>query len=433
MRTSGWQVCVIAASVFSTIALADFKVDGDRTTRSEMNSRYANYAKSWTLSSSDATEIESLDLSLAGTVYVSYSSDIPSDVVGYVNVTGNTKTIVEAVTVTNEVNGLLPDLTSLDDVFGDTKKQLSVSLDNDVTHGHLLTEIFLSNRRKVTKIATRRTADVVVTNDVLLTRSSTRGQKISVTGMSTLYVSMPNAAVKVREIDALVTGGGRMQYRAKSLDLWQKLELEASGDTSIKMLCPVVIAGKLELESESQDSEICLSAHKVKAALPEVTGKRSVSMPNYGDGLGAHGTSACSLSKAPPREPSEFTPVPKRKQEDLKEAEASAAADEKEEEEEAATGSGDVGKDVEVYKALVSSYNETDVAADEETYETDDKDTDGRKNDRDQDNVDPLKAFDDAKNNLVNETTNAIDNGKKAVMGGAKKAIMDATGNLLGN
>ena len=41
------------------------------------------------------------------------------------------------------------------------------------------------------------------------------------------------------------------------------------------------------------------------------------------------------------------------------------------------------------------------------------------------------KAFDDAKNSIVNSTMNAIDNGKNAVVGEAKKVLKDATGSIL--
>uniref|UniRef100_M4C0D2 Auto-transporter adhesin head GIN domain-containing protein n=1 Tax=Hyaloperonospora arabidopsidis (strain Emoy2) TaxID=559515 RepID=M4C0D2_HYAAE len=308
MRTSGWQLCLIAASTFSAISVADFRVTSHRTKEAVEGPKFANYVKSFTLTSSKPTRIESLDLSLTGTVYVTYSNDVPADVVGYVNVSGSSKVVVDAITVYNQVDGVLPDVNNLDDVFGNTKKQLSVSLGHDIDEGFLLTEIFLSAHSTVSKVSTRRTSNVVIEEDVLISDSTSHALTISATGLSTVYVSSPETEVKVRELELEATGGGKIQFDAKYIYLWQKLELEASGDASIKVLCPAVVAGQLDIDAESSDSEICMSSKHVQSALLSITGEEYISLPNSKHKHGTYGSSACKRSSLPPREPAQFIP-----------------------------------------------------------------------------------------------------------------------------
>ncbi|KAE8968891.1 hypothetical protein PR002_g27601 [Phytophthora rubi] len=117
MKVSSFHTLLLAAASLSAQATADFKVTPGSTIKAA-TSKHVNFVKQWTLTASDTSNtIDSIDLSLAGNAYVSYVSGLPSGVIGYVNVSGDSRAVVNAVTVSKDVDYDLNDVSDLDDLF----------------------------------------------------------------------------------------------------------------------------------------------------------------------------------------------------------------------------------------------------------------------------------------------------------------------------
>ncbi|ETN19996.1 hypothetical protein PPTG_03097 [Phytophthora nicotianae INRA-310] len=85
---------------------AEFTVTSGTTEATTSSTEHVSFVKQWTLNSAtNGDNIDSIDLDLAGRVYVSYVSGLPSGVLGYVNLEAqNTGTIcisAQTVTATN--------------------------------------------------------------------------------------------------------------------------------------------------------------------------------------------------------------------------------------------------------------------------------------------------------------------------------------------
>ncbi|OWY95296.1 hypothetical protein PHMEG_00034735, partial [Phytophthora megakarya] len=62
-------------------------------------SEHAKYAKQWTLEqNTNSDALDAISLNVAGTVFVNRVDGLPAGVLGYVNVTGNSQTVVDAIT-----------------------------------------------------------------------------------------------------------------------------------------------------------------------------------------------------------------------------------------------------------------------------------------------------------------------------------------------
>ncbi|OWZ07619.1 hypothetical protein PHMEG_00019968 [Phytophthora megakarya] len=307
MNVNSCLALLVAAASLTAQASADFKISSSRATKTA-TAKNAKYVKQWTLKAGAKTNvIDSIDLSLAGNAYVSYMKDLPGDVLGYVNVSGDSREVVDAVTVSKDVsNELTNDLGNMLDI--DTNGgELNVVLANRAASGYLLTEIFLGDPETVQELKSQRSAQVVVEEGVLVTDSDRAKVEIDATGSSAVFVSDEDAAVSVKLLSFETTGKGSIEYSVGSIAA-SKVEMNAEGSSSIAVLSSTVKTTKLDLEVNPESSgEICFSATKVKATTREIEGESSISMPNAVKKHGTTGTEECKASPLPPREAGKVT------------------------------------------------------------------------------------------------------------------------------
>ncbi|EGZ08692.1 hypothetical protein PHYSODRAFT_361972 [Phytophthora sojae] len=238
------QALLLVAASMTARASAEFTVTSGTTEAATSTSENAAFVKQWTLNAANSADtIDSIDLDLAGRVYVSYVSGLPSGVLGYVNVTGDSQTVVDAVTVSND-----------DDTDNDND-------DNDTndTDGEL---------------------NVVVEDGVLVSSSTTAELQVEASGSSAVYVSAANTDVSVRQ-----------------------LQLEAAGTSKIEFHVKSVSVTELELETQGTGT-ICTSAETVTATNYQGTDASRISMPNASSKYDSTGSFACDVSSVPAREPS---------------------------------------------------------------------------------------------------------------------------------
>ncbi|EGZ15521.1 hypothetical protein PHYSODRAFT_505479 [Phytophthora sojae] len=275
------QALLLVAASMTARASAEFTVTSAVTEAATSTSENAAFVKQWTLSAvNSADTIDSIDLDLAGRVYVSYVSGLPSGVLGYVNVSGDSQTVVDAVTVTND------DTNDNDaDDTNDTDGELNIRIGNSTStattlSGYLLTEIFLASTGVVTDVKSQRSAQVVVEDGVLASNSTTAELQVETSGSSAVYVSAASTDVSARQ-----------------------LHLEATGTSKLQFIVDSVSVTELELETQGTGT-ICISAQQVTATTYEGKGASRISMPNASNKHDSTGSLTCDESSVPAREPS---------------------------------------------------------------------------------------------------------------------------------
>ncbi|EGZ08688.1 hypothetical protein PHYSODRAFT_524975 [Phytophthora sojae] len=277
------QALLLVAASMTARASAEFTVTSGTTEAATSTSENAAFVKQWTLNAANSADtIDSIDLDLAGRVYVSYVSGLPSGVLGYVNVTGDSQTVVDAVTVSNDDDN---DNDNDDNDTNDTDGELNVRIGSSTTaattlSGYLLTEIFLASTGVVTDVKSQRSAQVVVEDGVLVSSSTTAELQVEASGSSAVYVSAANTDVSVRQ-----------------------LQLEAAGTSKIEFHVKSVSVTELELETQGTGT-ICTSAETVTATNYQGTDASRISMPNTSSKYDSTGSFACDVSSVPAREPS---------------------------------------------------------------------------------------------------------------------------------
>ncbi|KAG2774100.1 hypothetical protein PC129_g15659 [Phytophthora cactorum] len=305
MKLSSFHALLVAAASLVAHTTADFKVTPEPIVKAA-TSKHVNYVKQWTLSAgSNTNSIDSLDLSLAGNAYVSYVKGLPAGVIGYVNVSGDSRTVVNAVTVSKDVLDIDNDL---DDLFDNDNDggELNVWLSNKAASGYLLTEIFLASPEAVTDLKSQRSAQVVVEDGVLVKNGKRAELQIDATGSSAVYVSSPKTDVSVRQLSLETTGTASIEYNVNSLNVRSELHMDVQGSSSITVLSSTVKTAQLELETE-RSGTICISAAEVRATLPKIQGKNQISMPNAGETYGTTGTDVCEEATLPARKAAKIT------------------------------------------------------------------------------------------------------------------------------
>ncbi|EGZ08689.1 hypothetical protein PHYSODRAFT_339117 [Phytophthora sojae] len=305
MKVSSFHALLLAAACLSAQATADFKVTPGATIKAA-TSKNVNFVKQWTLKASATTKtIDSIDLSLAGNAYISYVSNLPTGVIGYVNVSGDSRAVVNAVTVSKDVDNDLDNDNDLDDLFdsdNDKGGELNVWLGNKATSGYLLTEIFLASPDAVTDVKSQRSASVVIEDGVLVTEGKRAKLQIDATGSSAVYVSAPETAVNVRQLSLETTGSAKIEYSVESINARSEFQLDAQGSSSITVLSSAVKTRQLELDAV-KSSKICINAAEVGATWRDIQGKNKISMsPDAAKKHGTTGTFACKESKLPVRQ-----------------------------------------------------------------------------------------------------------------------------------
>ncbi|GMF88941.1 unnamed protein product [Phytophthora fragariaefolia] len=309
MKFSSFHTLLLAAASLSAQATADFKVSPGAIVKAA-TSKHVNFVKQWTLTAGTTTStIDSLDLSLAGNAYVSYVSGLPAGVIGYVNVSGDSRTVVDSVTVSKDVDNDIDDDNDndLDDLFDNDKGgELNVWLGNKAASGYLLTEIFLASPEAVTDVKCQRSAQVVIEDGVLVTEGKRAELQIDVSGSSSVYVADPNTAVSVRQLSLEATGSAKIEYSVKSINVRSELQMDAQGSSSITVLSSTVNTNQLELDALNA-GKICIDALEVKARWRDIQGKSKISMPNAAKKHGTTGTFDCEESTIPARKVAQIT------------------------------------------------------------------------------------------------------------------------------
>ncbi|KAI9990665.1 hypothetical protein PInf_018222 [Phytophthora infestans] len=301
MKLSSFQALLVAAASLATCATADFKITPDRTVKATASKKNLNFVKQWTLSAGDKTNvIDSIDLSLAGNAYVSYVEGLPADVIGYVNVSGDSRALVNAVSVSKDVLNAVE--SELDDLFGNDNDggELNVWLSHQASSGYLLTEIFLASPDAVTELKSQRSAKVVVEDGVLVKKGRRSELQIDATGSSAVYVSSPETDVSVNQLSLETTGSASIEYNVKSIAARTELQMDAQGSSSITVLANTVQTEQLELDA-APSGAICISSKVVKATLRDIQGKDQISMPSAAEKYGTTGTEVCEEATLPSR------------------------------------------------------------------------------------------------------------------------------------
>ncbi|KAH7460050.1 uncharacterized protein KRP23_14866 [Phytophthora ramorum] len=307
MKVSSFHALLVAATSLIAHASADFTVTPEAIIRAS-TSKHVKFVKQWTLSAGTTTNtIDSIDLSLAGNAYVSYVSGLPNDILGYVNVSGDSRAVVNAVTVSKDV------VSDLDlDLFDDDNNvggELNVWVNNKAASGYLLTEIFLADTEAVTDVKSQYSAQVVIEDGVLVTEDKKVELQIEATGSSAVYVSAPDTTVKVQKLSLETTGTASIEYSVDSVSATSALQIDAEGASSVTVLSSTLSTSKLELGAVSSGS-ICIAADQVKARWRDIQGKSKISMPNAVKKHGTTGTFTCEESTLPERKAAQIEAAP---------------------------------------------------------------------------------------------------------------------------
>ncbi|EEY58896.1 putative GPI-anchored serine-threonine rich hypothetical protein [Phytophthora infestans T30-4] len=273
------QALLLVAASLTARATAEFTVTSGTTEATTSSTEHVSFVKQWTLNSAATGDnIDSIDLDLAGRVYVSYVSGLPSGVLGYVNVSGDSQTVVDAVTVSNDDTNDNDD--NDNDDANDRDGELNVRIGNSTSttlSGYLLTEIFLASSGIVTDVKSQRSAQVVVEDGVLVSSSTTAELQVEASGSSAVYVSAASTAVSVRQLQLDAAGTASLQFNVES-------------------------TATLELETQNTGT-ICINSQTVTAANYEGRDASRISMPNASSKYTSTGTAACDESTVPAREP----------------------------------------------------------------------------------------------------------------------------------
>ncbi|ETK71074.1 hypothetical protein F441_22128 [Phytophthora nicotianae CJ01A1] len=282
MKTSYLQVFVILAAVSSGIyTTATITVSSSTTKQAKPSTDLYKYAKQWTVSgSSNSDKIDTLDISLTGNVFMSYTDSLPKGVLGYLNVSGDSQTVVDAVTVTY-------------------KRFLNVSA-AATQSGNVLTEILLSSSGEVAVLDCSRSANVVIEDGVLVTSSSDAGLVIDISDSAAVYVSTADAALSTNALTVDVSENASLQINAKSVSLGD-VTVDVGGSASISVLTASFKSADIVLDVENGGA-ICIDADEVTTGDYTIEGGSKISMPKASNKLGSTGTFACDNSSVPVRE-----------------------------------------------------------------------------------------------------------------------------------
>ncbi|KAG1712839.1 hypothetical protein DVH05_000574 [Phytophthora capsici] len=298
------QALLLVAASMTARATAEFTVTSGTTEATTSSTEHVSFVKQWTLNSAVTGDtIDSIDLELAGRVYVSYVNNLPTGVLGYVNVSGDSQTVVDAVTVSNDDSN---DNDNDNDDANDTDGELNVRLGNSTAttlSGYLLTEIFLGSNGAVTDVKSQRSAQVVVEDGVLVTSSTTAELQVEAGGSSAVYVSAASAAVSVRQLQLDAAGTSTVQFNVGSVSTTEEVQIDTQGSAAISLLASSVEAATMELEAQNTGT-ICIGAQTVTATNYEGQDASRISMPNASSKYTSTGSFACDESSVPAREPS---------------------------------------------------------------------------------------------------------------------------------
>lgn len=231
-------------------------------------------------------KIDSIKLQLPGRVFVSYSSSLPSDVLGYWNVSGDSRSVVETVKVNSN----------------DDDEELEVKYDSSISSstGYLLTEIFLATSNLVTDIEIESTGEVVIEDGVLVVSNTNKGVQVKAKDSSVVYVS--SSAMSLQDLKLELSDSATLQVTTDSIIIREDGQFQAHDKSSITVLTSSITVDDLDLDAESSDT-ICISAEEVTASSYDGEEASKISLPNASSKYTSTGTLSCDETSTPSREP----------------------------------------------------------------------------------------------------------------------------------
>ncbi|KAG3007660.1 hypothetical protein PC121_g17352 [Phytophthora cactorum] len=301
-------VVLIAALASSTGADSDFSVSSTSTESVDSSTEHVNFVKQWTLTATNShndgdndddndddsddnsddgdDKIDSIKLQLPGRVFVSYTSSLPSGVLGYVNVSGDSPSVVDTVKVSSN----------------DDNEELEVKYDGRSTSsiGYLLTEILLATSNIVDDVEIESTAEVIIEDGVLVASNTNKEVQIKAKDSSVVYVS--SSAMSLQDLKLELSDSATLQLTTDSITLREDGQFQAHDKSSINVLTPSLTVDDLDLNAESSGT-ICISATKLTASSYDGEDRSKISLPNASSKYTSTGTRSCDEASIPSREP----------------------------------------------------------------------------------------------------------------------------------
>ncbi|KAJ8542727.1 hypothetical protein ON010_g12083 [Phytophthora cinnamomi] len=314
MISSSPRLLLLAAAVAFlsyTGADSDFSVSSSSTESVDSSIEHVSFVKEWTLtatnthdnntandddddgdsnddSSDDGDDkIDSIKLQLPGRVFVSYVSGLPSGVLGYVNVSGDSQAVVETVKVNSN----------------DDDEELEVKYDSSsssTSSGYLLTEIFLATSGIVDDVEIESTAAVVIEDGVLASSNTNKEVQIKASDSSVVYIS--NSAMSVKDLKLELSDSATLQLTTDSITIREDGQFQAHDTSSIAVITSSIKVNDLDLDAENSGT-ICISADEVTASSYDGEEASKISLPNASSKYTATGSLSCTEASAPSRAP----------------------------------------------------------------------------------------------------------------------------------
>uniref|UniRef100_H3HDL1 Uncharacterized protein n=1 Tax=Phytophthora ramorum TaxID=164328 RepID=H3HDL1_PHYRM len=262
---------VLVSFLTGTEADSAFSVSSASTETVDSSTEHVGFIKQWTLSGTntdnngddnddddddssddgDNNRVDSIKLQVPGRVFISYVSSMPSGVLGYVNVSGDSQSLVEAVKVSSN----------------DDDEELEVN-----SSGYLLTEIFLVTSDIVDDVEIESSAEVIIEDGVLIASNSNKELQIKASDSSVV--------ISVRE----------------------DVQFQAHDKSSLTVLTSSLTVADLDLDAENSGA-ICISAQEVSASSYDGQDASKISLPNASSKYTSTGTASCNEASTPSRQP----------------------------------------------------------------------------------------------------------------------------------
>ncbi|KAK1934170.1 hypothetical protein P3T76_011373 [Phytophthora citrophthora] len=289
MKTNTFQVFSLATALMAVHTSALFVVKEGQTAKAA-----AGYAKEWTVTKEASSDIVgAIDLSLAGTTFVSFDKSLPIGVLGKVKATSDQQNVVETITVRNNPNH----------TNKPTNGALNVTSVDGMNGGNLLTEITLSSNSLDVLIISQ-SAQVVVEDGVL-----TNDLVIDVGGSSALYVSASKANMDLKDLVLTASDSASVQIHAKSLSIGD-VTMDVGGSASVSVLAPTLKTSDIVVTA-GDDGTICFSATDASTGEVTIDDGSKVSFPKSSNKFGTTGKFPCDNLKVPARSASSVTQLKK--------------------------------------------------------------------------------------------------------------------------
>ncbi|KAI9909350.1 hypothetical protein PsorP6_015282 [Peronosclerospora sorghi] len=205
----------------------------------------------------------------------SYSNNLPPSVLSYVNVSGDSHTIVETVQVTSNAND-----GKLEVTYGSSPS----------TGGYLLTEIYLGTSNVVSEIEIESGAEVVIEHGVLCMSNTNKELQIEMKQASVMYVS--SSAISVQDLNVKLEDEATLQLIADSITIRQSGTFEAQDESSLCLFTSSIKVNDLKLDAKHA-STICINAKEVTASTYDVDERSKISLPNAMSKITSTGTFSC--------------------------------------------------------------------------------------------------------------------------------------------